>query len=98
MGISMNLMDFVSYSSFDQSLYLSIDATHPRSHPEQVKIGLDYKLMNMLSLIGGYVSNNDIDSVTFGMGIYLYGIVIDYAYTPFEFFNYVQRFTIRFSM
>ena len=98
MGISMNLMDFVSSSSLDQSLYLSIDATHPRSHPEQVKIGLDYKLMNMLSLRGGYVLNNDIDNVTFGMGVSLFGLVIDYAYTPFEFFDYVQRFTIRFSI
>lgn len=98
MGISMNLMDFVSSSSSNQSLYLSIDATHPRSHPEQVKIGLDYKLMNMISLRGGYVLKNDIDNVTFGMGISLFGLAIDYAYTPTEFFDYVQRFTIRFSI
>jgi len=97
MGISMNLMDFFEYKSFEQSLFLTIDATHFRSHPEQLLIGLDYKVMNFLSLRGGFAANNDEDGITFGIGISQFGLVLDYAYTPFGVFDQVQRVTARFS-
>jgi hypothetical protein len=97
MGVSMNLMDFFEHESFDQSLLLTIDATHYRSHPEQLLIGLDYTVMNLLSLRTGFAANNDEDGVAFGIGISQFGLVLDYAYTPFGVFDQVQRVTARFS-
>ena len=97
LGISMDLLDLVGELPFDQSLYMSVDASHFRSHPEQVKIGLEYNILNTLSLRGGYVSSNDLDNFSFGLGISKYGFAFDYAYTPFGVFNKVQRFTARFS-
>jgi hypothetical protein len=97
MGISMNLMDVIKLGSFNQSAVLSIDATHDRSHPEQLKIGLDYKAVDILSLRGGYVFNNDEDNVTFGVGVSQFGFALDYAYTPFGAFDNVQRITARFA-
>ena len=85
-------------ASIDQALYLSIDASHFRDHPEQVKIGLDYQLMNTLSLRSGYVSNNDENGLSFGVGISKYNIAFDYAYTPFGVFDKVQRVTARISL
>ena len=58
LGISMDLMDFMENAPMDQSLYLCLDASHYRSHPEQIKLGIDYH-MKALSLRSGYVSNND---------------------------------------
>ena len=98
LGVSMNVMDLVGNLPFDQSLYVSVDASHHRDHPEQVKIGLDYKVMNMLSLRGGYISSNDESGFSFGIGISQYGFGFDYAYTPFGVFDKVQRFTARFSL
>ncbi|MEM3373246.1 MAG: PorV/PorQ family protein [Candidatus Anstonellales archaeon] len=97
LGISMNLLDLIGELPFNQSLYLSIDACHHRDHPEQIKIGIDYKLFNAFSLRGGYISNNFESGFTFGLGIARYGFAIDYAYTPFGVFDKVQRFTARFS-
>lgn len=97
LGISMDLMDFVDKWQW-QSLVMAIDATHPRDHLEQVKIGVDYKLMNLLSLRGGYIYNNDEDDITFGIGLSQFGLAFDYAYTPFGVFDNVQRFTIRLSL
>jgi hypothetical protein len=97
-GISMNLMDLIGEVPEDQSLYLSIDASHPRDHPEQVKFGLDYRWLNAISLRGGYVSSTDESAFSFGLGVSQYGFAFDYAYTPFGVFNNVQRFTARFSM
>ncbi|MBN1997135.1 DUF3308 domain-containing protein, partial [candidate division KSB1 bacterium] len=90
--------DFYNPGGPEQSLYMSIDATHFRSHPEQLIIGLDYTIMKFLSLRGGYVTNNDEDAFSFGLGVSYFGVTIDYAYTPFGVFDHVQRFTARFSI
>jgi hypothetical protein len=97
-GVSGNFFDFIDISGDDQALMLSVDWTHPRSHPEQIKIGAEYKFMNMLSLRGGYISGNDENDVTFGLGVSSFGVEIDYSYTPFGVFDKVQRFTTRFSL
>ncbi|MBN1155314.1 PorV/PorQ family protein [candidate division KSB1 bacterium] len=98
LGISMNLLDLMQDSPTNQSLYLSIDASHHRDHPEQIKFGLDYRLLNVLSLRGGYITNNDERGLSFGIGVSQFGIAFDYAYTPFGVFDKVQRMTARISL
>lgn len=97
LGVSMNVMDFFEELPFKQSLYVSLDASHYRDHLEQIKIGLDYKILDMLAIRGGYSSNNDQNDFTYGLGITKYGFSFDYSYTPYGIFNNVQRFTARFS-
>jgi hypothetical protein len=99
LGISMNLMDLIGDEiPLDQSLYMSIDASHYRDHPEQIKIGLEYKILKAFALRGGYQSVNDLGGLSFGLGISQFGFAFDYSYTPFGVFNNVQRMTARFSM
>ena len=98
MGISINLFDLRRVGDLDHSLVLSVDATHYRSHPEQLIVGLEYRLLKLLSLRGGYVSNNDEDDFSLGFGVSHYGITLDYAYTPFGVFDNVQRITARFAI
>ena len=97
LGISMNVLDFFEGSGLDQALIVSLDASHYRSHPEQIKVGVDYRLMNLLSLRGGYISNNDESGLSFGVGVTKYGLGLDYSYTPFGVFDKVQRMSARFS-
>jgi hypothetical protein len=97
LGISMDMMDLLRESSFEQSLILSVDMSHHRDHPQQVKIGFDYRLLNTLSLRIGYISNNDEDDISYGLGLSQFGLDIDYSYTPFGVFGSVQRLTARFS-
>jgi hypothetical protein len=99
LGVSMNVLDFAGEMPFDQSLYVSLDASHYRDHPEQVKVGIDYKILNALSLRGGYSSNNyEQSGFSFGVGLSQFGFSFDYSYTPFGIFDKVQRFTARFSL
>ena len=98
LGISMDVMDFWENAPLEQSLVVSIDASHYRSHPEQLKFALDYTLLNVLSVRGGYVTNNDEDGFCFGVGVSYFGVTFDYAYSPFGIFDNVQRMTARFSM
>lgn len=97
LGISMNVMDIVDINPLDQALNMSIDASHYRDHPEQLKIGVEYRVMDVLSLRGGYITNNDESGITYGVGVSKFGFAFDYAYTPFGVFNKVQRMTARFS-
>jgi len=98
LGISMDVIDLLEELPFKQSLLVSLDASHYRDHPEQIKVGIDYKLLDMFALRAGYVSSNDQNDFTYGLGITKYGFSFDYSYTPFGVFNNVQRFTVRFAL
>jgi len=98
-GISMDVFDFVrEYIDGKQSLLVSIDALHPRDYPEQLNIGLEYKLVNSFFLRGGYMLVADEQDFSFGFGLQKFGASIDYAYVPFGVFNNVQMFTLRFAL
>lgn len=97
-GVSMNLARVLPENFEEQHFLLTVDAVHPRSHPELVKFGFEYKYLDILALRLGYISNTDEQSVSYGIGLQQFGFVFDYAYTPFGVFDKVQRFTLRFSM
>jgi hypothetical protein len=100
LGISMNVLDFAKTLPFDQSLLVSVDASHYTDAPEQVKVGLEYCVAGMVSLRAGYISssaaNDEGSGLSYGLGLSKFGFAIDYAYTPFGDFGNVQRFTARF--
>jgi len=98
MGISMDVMDVLMPEGKDHSLIVALDAVHYRSRPEQFMIGLNYTFMKVLSLRGGYISGEDEDSFSMGLGVQYSGLEIDYAYTPYNVFDSVQRLTARISM
>jgi len=97
LGISMNLIDLIDENSLNHSLSISIDASHYIDHPEQIKIGLEYRFMNTLSLRGGYANDNGGNGLSFGLGVSQLGFAFDYAYMPFGVFDKVQRMTTRFT-
>lgn len=98
LGISMDLMDLIAKPPSNQSLYLSIDASHYNDHPEQLKFGLEYRVLKTFSLRGGYITNNFESGFSFGAGVSKFGFTFDYAYTPFGIFDKVQRITVRFAL
>ena len=73
----------------------SVQATNARSHSEQIGFGLEYRFLKLVSVRGGYVTNNDEDDFSFGFGISYFGITVDYAYTPLQNFDSVNRLTVR---
>ncbi|MBI1805815.1 MAG: PorV/PorQ family protein, partial [Ignavibacteria bacterium] len=97
-GLSMDMMDFVSDRSLVRSVVVSADAVHHRDFPEQIYMGAECNLLNVLALRAGYVTSSDEAGITMGLGVSQHGLQVDYAYTPFGVFDKVQRFTVRFSM
>jgi hypothetical protein len=97
-GISMNLMDIVPSLAEDHSLFLSVDAVHPRSYPEFLNIGGEYVFSKTLALRFGYISNHPDYGLTAGIGVRKFGIAIDYSYMPHKIFSDIQRFSVGFSL
>jgi hypothetical protein len=99
LGVSMDVLDLIGRGQIDQTLFVSVDASHYRDHPEQLKIGMEYRLLNTLSICGGYVTAaDDRSGFSYGVGISQFGFAFNYSYTPYGVFNKVQRITARFSM
>ena len=95
MGAAIDLMDFVKISN--QSLILAIDAIHPRDYTERMHIGAEYWYNDKVALRGGYKFNYDEESITFGGGIKIMGVKVDYAYSALKTFDSVNRFSIGYS-
>jgi len=97
LGVSMDILEWLNNKPQDQAVYISIDASHYRSRPEQLKVGLEWEIFNTLYLRGGYITNSDESDFSFGVGISRFRYAIDYAYVPYGVFNSVKRITVRIS-
>jgi hypothetical protein len=95
LGASMNVFDLLGFDREKQSLLVTVDAEHPRDFPEQMKVGLEYVFMNVVSARVGYIGPADEHSLSYGLGLQYKYFAVDYAYTPFGVFNQVQRFSVR---
>jgi hypothetical protein len=98
LGVSMDVMDFWEVAKEHQSLITSVDLTHDRSYPEQLLIGINYTVINTISLRIGYNSHSDLEKFSYGVGILQFGLAIDYAYTPMKYFDNLQRITVRLKI
>ncbi len=101
LGMSMNLLDLMEYDPNVHSLLFSVDASHPRDFQEQVFLGGEYTYLNSFSFRTGYNFPRDDGGFTAGMGLKheVQGmhVSVDYAYAPWDIFDDVHRFSIRFG-
>ncbi len=101
-GVAMDLLDvYPVVSKENNSLLFSIDATHPRDYQEQLNVGLEYLFFKTFAIRLGYSSPNDEYGLCTGVGFQKsyqnYLLALDYAYTPFDAFNDVHRFSVHFA-
>lgn len=100
-GLSMDAMDLIQPDQDLHQLNVAVDASNPRDNKEYVNIGGEYIFMNTLALRAGYSSFDNNGGLTAGAGVMqdVAGVVlaVDYAYAPFDVFDAVHRFTVRFA-
>ncbi|MBC8403059.1 MAG: PorV/PorQ family protein [Candidatus Marinimicrobia bacterium] len=97
-GISIDMLQLIDRGSENHSMRVSLDLAHPRSYPEQVDLGIEYAFNQSYFIRTGFAFNSDERNISFGGGLALLGLTVDYAYTPFGVFNNVQRFTLQWSL
>jgi len=102
-GVAMDVFDlFEAMNKNTHTLFVSVDAVHPRDYYEQVNFGLEYLFLKTFALRMGYSTPNDEHGFSAGVGLQQayrnYMIALDYAYTPFGIFNDVHRFSVHFAL
>ncbi len=97
-GCSIDILNLVSSIGKPHSILVAVDALHPRSYSERVNIGLEYSFMNYITARIGYLHNYDERSLTYGAGVNLGFLSIDYALTPFGVFDSVNRIGVNISL
>ena len=101
-GLSMNVLDLAEMDPASHSLFVLVDAEHPRDYPEQLKFGAEYLFSQTLALRLGYIFPADEHGISLGVGLQqsLVGasMGVDYAYTPFGIFTSVHRVSLRFAL
>ncbi len=97
-GISMDLFDIIDEEIKEHTLFIDLDAIHPRSYPEQLNVGLEYSWNTQLFIRLGYMFVSDEQHYSLGFGLRISVLTIDYAYTPYGVFDNVQRITLRFTL
>lgn len=103
-GLSMNVLDFLNQEKPDHAVLVTFDAEHPRDFAEMVRLGVEYTLQDFLSFRVGYISPQDENKMSYGIGFHrkadgqTMGIGFDYAYTPFGIFGQVHRVNLQFAL
>ena len=98
-GVAMNVLDMVNIEN--QSLLVAVDAVHPNDFSERVRVGAEYSFMDIFFGRVGYVTNNDIESLSLGIGL-KYNVAglnlkADYSYSRMYYFKDVNRFSVGFN-
>ncbi|MDZ7261690.1 MAG: PorV/PorQ family protein [candidate division KSB1 bacterium] len=103
-GVAMDMMDLiVPGHSQENRLLVSAEFVHPNNYTERVNVGVEYKLMKMLALRGGYQSNTDLAGFSGGIGITppsVGGAKLEfgYSYSVLEIFDGVNRFSLKVEL
>lgn len=100
-GVSMNAFDLLLAGQENHDFLVTVDAVHPRDYDEQLNLGGEYLFMKTFALRAGYSTPADEHGFSAGAGLQKalknYQLALDYAYTPFGDFDYVNRFTVQFA-
>ncbi len=97
-GISMDMMDLIPGATENHSLWVSVDAVHPRSFAEYLNIGGEYTFLKTLILRAGYITGHTDYDLTAGVGLRKFGFGLDYSYVPQKIFKDIHRVSLRFTM
>jgi hypothetical protein len=102
-GTAIDLMDFINPShSPDNSFTFAVDFLHSNSYSERFNIGAEYRFLGMVALRGGYQTNRDIASYSFGIGLNKSvggnEIGVNYSYSKMDVFKDINRISVEFSL
>ncbi len=100
-GVSMNMLDLTTVDQSTHAFHLSVEAERPRDFDEQLKIGGEYTLLNVLSLRAGYTFPTDEQGISLGAGVKHeaagIGLGVNYAFTSFGVFDAVHRIGVNLA-
>jgi len=96
MGVAMDVLDFLGEHP-DYSLLVDFELVHPRDYSKRYHLGGELSILEILKLRAGYKFGYDEEGLCFGAGINTGNIKLDYAYSEFGIFDFVNRVSLGLS-
>ncbi|MEO0293464.1 MAG: PorV/PorQ family protein [candidate division WOR-3 bacterium] len=91
-----NLLDFFgSYPGM--TLTVGAEMLHPRDWREEFNVGGEFGYNDMIFFRAGYKFRYSQEGLNFGVGLKSSGIKIDWSYSEFKLFDWINRFSVGFS-
>lgn len=90
MGAAMDILDLMGEHP-DYSLLVDVELIHPRDYTQRYHLGGELSFLEMLKLRAGYKVGYDEEGLAFGAGIHTDNIKLDYSYSDFGIFDFVNR-------
>lgn len=93
MGAAMDVLDlFGEHPNY--SFLLDFELVHPRDYTKRYHLGGELTILEMLKLRAGYKFGYSEEDISFGAGINTGNIKLDYAYSRFGVFDFVNRISL----
>lgn len=98
MGLSL-----VPYKDSKNTIQAAVELHHPNDNSENIRLGLEYAWMNLISVRAGYkLGVKDATTPTFGMGVRTrigrHPLRIDYAADPQPYLGFAQQIGLQLSL
>jgi len=96
-GVAMDVLSLFAEGG-SSKLTVAFDWIHPREYDERQHLGVEFSLLDMLFLRGGYKFNYDEEGLSAGVGVEKAfgpaGLKVDFTYTDFGIFDSVTRISV----
>jgi len=90
MGAAMDILDLLGdYPGY--SFLVNFELVHPRDYAKRYHLGGEFGILKTLKLRGGYKFGYDEEGFSFGAGIDAGYVKLDYSYSEFGVFDFVNR-------
>ncbi len=101
MGVSMDIATLFMDDNKKFKINTAVDVIHPIDYTERVHVGTEVVFRDIVSFRGGYQFNHDVENWSLGFGVKFdyqgLGGSLDYSFTNAEYFDNINRFSLRFS-
>jgi hypothetical protein len=96
MGAAMDVLDLLGEHP-DYSLLVDFELVHPRDYSQRYHLGGELSILQIIKLRAGYKFGYDEEGMAFGAGINTANVKLDYAYSEFGIFDFVNRVSLGLS-
>jgi hypothetical protein len=93
LGVGADILDFFGEYP-DYSLNVGAEMLHPRDWQEMYNVGVEFGVRDILFIRAGYKFRCSQEGLNAGVGISFGGVKIDYSYSEFDLFDWINRVSV----
>jgi hypothetical protein len=93
LGLGADILDFFGDYP-DYSVNIGLEMLHPRDWQEQFHLGAELGYKDIIFFRAGYKFRYAQEGLNAGVGISFGGVKVDYSYSEFDLFDYINRVSV----